>query len=359
VSAPVVLHLNNETELTRRSRFTGAFRRLQAEGHLSHVPAAPRAELLRGGHRAAVESLEATVVESRPDVVFVQSPHGFPFSDGEVARLLRLAGSPPVVYQEGDAWGGNKRLPASSRSWLRAADAVFSVAGGAQLAMLRRIAGKPVRYVPHTLPLDCFPEQDQPAPPGDAAVFDVVTIGNCVVRARILPRLPGAGERVRVVRGLGRLGCRLGVFGSGWHGPHARGPVPFERQIAVLHSARMSVGWDHYGRYPGYFSDRLPISGAAGRVHVGQGRPGMEWLPGPQDGLHLMRTPRDAVDRVGDLLREEQHELDSAAERLRRWVRSRLTDLHSVQFMLGAFVPLPSPPTDPWQRIAAQEEHRG
>lgn len=91
------------------------------------------------------------------------------------------------MYQEGDAWGGNKRLPASSRSWLRAADAVFSVAGGAQLAMLRRIAGKPVRYVPHTLPLDCFPEQDRPAPAGDAAVFDVVTIGNSVVRARILP----------------------------------------------------------------------------------------------------------------------------------------------------------------------------
>lgn len=359
MSAPVVLHLNNELELTRRSRFTGAFRRLQAEGHLGHVPAAPRAALLGGGRRAALDSLEKAVLDSRPDIVFVQSPHGFPFSYEEIARLLRLAGSPLVVYQEGDAWGGNKRLPESSRSWLRVADAVFSVAGGAQLAMLQRIARKPVRYVPHTLPLDCFPEQDRPAPPGDAAVFDVVTIGNSVVRARVLPRLPGAGERARVVRGLGRLGCRLGVFGSGWHGPHARGPLPFERQIAVLRSARMSVGWDHYGRYPGYFSDRLPISGAAGRVHVSQRRPGMEWLPGPQDGLHLMPTPRDVVDRVAELLHEEQHELDSAGERLRRWVRSRLTDLHSVQFMLGGFLPLPSPPADPWQRIAAGEGERG
>ncbi|MEU4133869.1 hypothetical protein [Streptomyces wuyuanensis] len=356
MSAPVVLHLNNEGKLTPRSRFTGAFRRLQAGGFLVHVPKAPRAELIRGGRHAALAALEDGILQYRPDVIFVQSPHGFPFSYEDVTRLLRLAGSPLVVYQEGDAWGRNKRLPLSSRSWLRVADAVFSVAGGAQLAMLRSIARKQVRYVPHTLPLDCFPEQDCSAPPGERAAFDVVTIGNSVVRARIVPRLPGAGDRARVVRGLGRLDCRFGAFGLGWHGPYARGPVPFERQIAVLHSARMSVGWDHYGKYPGYFSDRLPICGAAGRVHVGQYRPGMGWLPGAPDGLHLVRTPRDVVERVKTLLHSEQRELDSAGERLRRWMRSRLTDLQSVQFMLGQFMPLPTPPADPWQQIAAWEE---
>ncbi|WP_158690691.1 glycosyltransferase [Streptomyces sp. 142MFCol3.1] len=355
MSAPVVLHLNNENALTPRSRFTGAFRRLQADGHLHHVPTAPRA-LLHNGPRAALAALREVVLDARPDVVFVQSPHGFPFTEQDVAQLLRSAGSPTVVYQEGDAWGGNKQLPASSRAWLRAADAVFSVAAGAQLAMLANIAGRPVRYVPHTLPLDCFPEQDCPAPPGEGAVFDVVTIGNSVMRARLLPRLPGARERAQVVRGLGQLDCRLGVFGAGWHGPHARGPLPFERQIAVLRCARMSAGWDHYGRYPGYFSDRLPISGAAGRVHVGQARPGLEWLPGTADGLHLVSAPRDVAQRVRELLATEQAVLDAAGERLRRWVRARLTDLQSLQFMLGEFLALPAPPADPWKQIAAWRE---
>ncbi|MFD7443122.1 hypothetical protein [Streptomyces sp. NPDC059909] len=315
--------------------------------------------MARGGREAALATLERTVVESRPDVVFVQSPHGFPFSYEDVVRVLRTAGSPVVVYQEGDAWGGNKRLPPSSHSWLRAADVVFSVAGGAQLIMLQAIARVPVRYVPHTLPLDCFPEQDRPAPPGDHAAFDVVTIGNSVTRARVVPRLPGAWERVRVVRGLRRLGCRFGVFGAGWHGPHALGPIPFEQQIAVLHTARISVGWDHYGHYPGYFSDRLPICGAAGRVHVGQARPGMGWLPGPRDGLHLVRTPREVKVRVRELLAQEQRELDLSGERLRRWVGARLTDLQSLQFMLGDFLPLPPPPSDPWQRISAWEDCAG
>lgn len=351
MSPPTVLYLNNEPALTSRSRFTGAFRRLEADGHLVYVPAAPRADAARGGLGAAFAALASTVRETPPDVVFVHSPHGFPFAEEDVVRLLRLAGSPLVVYQEGDAWGGNKRLPPSSRSWLRAADAVFSVAGGAQLAMLRGIARARVRYGPNTLPLDCFPEQDHRAPSGDGAAFDVVTIGNSLVRARVVPRLPGAWDRVRVVRGLRRLNCRFGVFGAGWHGSHARGPVPFERQLAVLRGARISVGWDHYPQYPGYFSDRLPICGAAGRVYVGHG-PGVDWLPGPEDGLHLVRTPREAVARVRELLAEDQQLLDLAGERLRRWVGERLTDLQSLQFMLGSFLPLQRPPDDPWQQIA-------
>ncbi|MFD1660315.1 hypothetical protein ACFSL4_19430 [Streptomyces caeni] len=355
MSPPVVLHLSNEPKLTPCSGFVGAFRRLQADGRLRHTATAPRADMARGGREAVFTAVKRAIADAVPDVVLVQCPQGYPFGHDDVDRLLRLLGGPRVVCWEGDAWGGNKRLPQSTLAWLHRADAVFTVAGGAQLTMLRAAARGTVHYVPNTFPLDLFPEQDRPAPPGDGAHFDVVTIGNNMVRAGLVQRVPGAWDRTRLVRGLRRLGCRLGVFGAGWRGPHACGPLPFKDQLAVVQDARLSVGWNHYGHYPGSFSNRLPICAAAGRVHVGQGGSGREWLPGPQDGLHLVLTPAEAVARVRDLLTVKQEELDQAGQRLRHWIHTRLTDVQSLQFMLGGFAPMPRPPDDPWLKIAAWE----
>ncbi|MFD0527463.1 hypothetical protein ACFQ1I_09820 [Kitasatospora arboriphila] len=142
------------------------------------------------------------------------------------------------------------------------------------------------------------------------------------------------------------------MYGRGWRGHGARGLLPFAEQVPALQRSRISAGTSHYPDYPGNFSDRLPISLYAGRVHVTCRIPGAEWLPGPEAGLFLADTPRGAARLVRELLREDPAALHEAGLRGHRWVVERLTDEHALRHMLGHHIPLPPPPADPWQAVA-------
>ncbi|MDT9691289.1 glycosyltransferase [Streptomyces sp. P9(2023)] len=349
MTPPLVLQIANERALEPGSRFVRAFGRLASEGLLRHTVVSPLT-LLAGGRETALDQLHTEVRGLRPAAVLVQSPGAFPWTDGDVRALLGLLGDPPVVFWEGDAWGGRKQLTPGSVAWLGAAARVHSVALGPQAALLRRHSRAPVRYVPHVLPLSF---DDTPVPPLDQASDDVVAVGNCYVRFGCWGGLEGSLDRVRMVRGLRRLpGCRFAVYGSRWRGRGARGPAPFPRQVEVLRQGRITAGWDHFTGYPGYFSDRLPIALSAGRPHVTSRQPGLEWLPGPETGLHLAGTPAEAVSLVRRLLAVDDDELHAAGLRGHAWVRERLTDREALLHMLGGLVTLPLPPADPWQAFA-------
>ncbi|MBO0511747.1 glycosyltransferase family protein, partial [Streptomyces beijiangensis] len=313
-----------------------AFAALAAEGHLTHTVISPRAD----GLARAV----ATAGEAAPRLVFVQTPGSFPWREGQVRDLLRLLGSPPVVFWEGDAWGGSKQLPPAARAWLRHADAVFSVAVGEQKALLGALAPGRIDYVPNVLPL---PSAEPPAdtPPSD----DIAFIGNRYLRFGLLERVVGNRDRARLVHGLQRLpGTRTRVYGRGWRGPGARGPVPFAEQVPVLRRARVTAGWDHYNHHHGYYSDRLPIALSTGRNHINSRQPGLDWLPGPDHGLHLADTPEAAVELARCLLRADPQALAAAGARGSAWVRERLTEREALLHMLSRHLPLPAPPDDPW-----------
>jgi hypothetical protein len=348
-----VLHVSNQAACGPNTEFTRAFARLAAEGLLVHVPVAAQALLRDADRDTALRRLRRTARDIAPDLVFVQSPHAFPWTAEAVGALLSHIGSPPVVYWEGDAWGGRKQLGRSSAAWLSHADHVFSVAVGEQAALLGRYARTAVRYVPHVLPSHLIDADGESVPELGQATQDVAHIGSCYVRLGILERVDGARERLRLTRRLCALpNCRVALYGHGWRGPAARGPVAYHRQPAALRDARISVGWDHYRRYPGYFSDRLPISMYAGRVHVSSRPPGVGWLPGRDSGLHLVDSPAEAVDRVRELLLGDPEELHAAGLRAHRWTRDRLTDLHALQYMLGGELVLPAPPKDPWLAVS-------
>lgn len=354
MTAPVVLHISNEPALGPSAGFSSAFARLEDAGLLAHVAVAPLALLQDGSVEQALSTLRQIARDTPPDLVFVQSPHAFPWTAENVPALLSGLGSPTVVYWEGDAWGGRKPLSAGSAAWLAHADTVFSVGLGEQAALLDRHARTPVRYVPNVLPGQLLDTEEDPVPGIGRTAFDVAQIGNCYMRFGVLELVDGARERARLVRGLRSLpGCRVALYGSGWRGRAAQGPIPFGRQLAALRDARVTVGWNHYQRYRGVFSNRLPICMYAGRVHVSSRPPGVDWLPGPESGLHLVDSPAQAVDRVRELVHADPGELHAAGLRARRWCRDRLTDFHALLYMLGGELALPAPPEDPWSSVAA------
>ncbi|MFC9247428.1 hypothetical protein ACFT7S_26530 [Streptomyces sp. NPDC057136] len=338
-AAPLVLHISNEpAPFGPHTGFARGFAGLVEEGLLRYVCVVP----------AAGDELPAL----RPELVFVQSPQSYPWTKRQVREWLRTAGDPPVSVWDGDAWGGpTKPLRERNLVWMRCAQEVFSVAVGKQAVMLRRACGRPVRYVPNVAPLHLL-GPDAECGPGPAR-GGVTMVGKRLTYFGV-ELIPDDRERALLVKELHKVpGSRLSVYGKGWRGPYARGPVPFAEQMAVMRRALITAGWNRYRGYTGYFSDRLPIAMCAGRVHVTSRQPALEWLPGPDRGLHLMGTPRAAAERVRELLRRDPAELLAQGRRMSEWARARLTERQALLHMLSPYIPLPAPPTDPWAGLAA------
>ncbi|MFG2332759.1 hypothetical protein ACGFMM_24445 [Streptomyces sp. NPDC048604] len=340
---PLVLHVSNELPpVSPDYGFLRAFRELSAEGVLRHVWFAPA---------AAPGRIAEVAAGVRPDLVFVQSPQPHRWTRRAVGALLRRLGSPPVVVWEGDAWGGRKRLRTRNLAWLRHAETVYTVAAGPQAELLHRASRRPVRYVPHVAPL-CFAgsADEGPAPRGVAMLGSLLTFCGVELIADDGERALLARELVR--RRVGGPEGEFSVYGRGWRGPHARGAVPYDDQVVVMRRALVTVGWDRFRRYPGYFSDRLPIALCAARVHVTSRQPDLDWLPGAESGLHLADTPREAADRVRDLLRADPGRLLADGARGHAWARAHLTELHALRYMLSAHLPVSAPRSGPWPAIA-------
>ncbi|MFD1658044.1 hypothetical protein ACFSL4_07360 [Streptomyces caeni] len=336
---PLVLQINNEPRpFGPHTGFARAFTELADAGLVRYMCVVPGA-----GDRLPV---------SRPDLVFVQSPQPCRWTQRQVRRWLRVVGDPPVVVWEGDAWGGlTKPLRERNLAWMRCAEVVFTVAAGRQATMLRRACRRPVRYVPNVVPLPLLSDSPDSEPPADG----VAVIGRRRTYLGI-ELLPDDRERTELVEELRRIpAVRLAVYGKGWRGSFARGPVPFDEQLTAMKRSLITVGWNRYRHLTGCFSNRLPIAMCAGRVHVTSRQPGLTWLPGPDLGLHLMDTPRDAAGRIRDLLDSDPADLLAQARQMTRWTRARLTDTEALQYMLAKHLPLPAPPADPWAHFAAMD----
>ncbi|NGO76234.1 glycosyltransferase family 1 protein [Streptomyces sp. YC504] len=338
---PLVLQLSNDVrDDGPDNRFVRAFAELAAEGLLRHRYLAPAV--------TPVDLRELAEAEP-PALVLVQSPQSRAWTERQIDELLGALGGPPVLAWEGDAWGGPLKRPRQSNlRWLRRSSAIHSVAVGAQADLLHCATGVPVHYVPHAAPLRFCADGEDPGPLTSRVAF----LGT---RRTFLgvELLPDDGERLALVRLLARTeGCDLAVYGRGWgRKPYAYGGVPFLGQLGVMRQASVTAGWDRYRRHTGYASDRLAISLCAGRVHVTSRQPGLDWLPGPEDGLHLADTPEEAADTVRQLLAQEPEELLARGARGRAWVREHLTETHVLRHILSPHLGLAAPPA-PWVRTA-------
>ncbi|SDK51186.1 glycosyltransferase [Streptomyces indicus] len=330
---PLVLQLSNEArDHGPDNRFVPAFAELAAEGLLRHRYLAPA---------VTPPDLRALAREEPPALLMVQSPQARTWSERQVRELLGALGGPPVLVWEGDAWGGPLKQPRRSNlAWMRRATVVSSVAAGEQQAMLRRAAGVPVHYSPHAAALRFHADEDDPGPVSSQVTFLGTRRTFCGVEL-----LPDDRERLDLVRRLARMdGCDLAVYGRSWSGSYARGPVPFHEQLAVMRRGLLTAGWDRYRSHTGYASDRLAIALCAGRVHVTSRQPGLEWLPGPEEGLYLADTPREAAELVRELLREDPAELLARGARGRAWVRAHLTETHVLRHLLAPHLGFTAPP---------------
>jgi len=277
----------------------------------------------KGAHGALQELLEL-VVAFEPDVLFWQHVGGFPVDASYLAELRRRAPSMLLAYHEGDAIGRwRKRPPPETRALIAAADLVFAVGLGRQADVMHGYGAREVLHLPHSYDMRFGTDWT----PTRTREFDAVMIAN-LWRGRLPGTyLPGGRKRLALGRRLSvRLGPRFGIFGRGWDRPvNVQAPVPFADQERTLRRAWISVNWEHFDDYAFYFSDRMPITLAAGIPHVAGYVPGYEHIFKGCPGLYFGTTVGDVADCAEWLLSQPRDRLIGEGQEARVWVARHLS----------------------------------
>lgn len=352
--------ITNEPTIGDEPGFRDALEKLTARHEIDAWAALEPRAWLRAGlswPECVTRTVQSTHTFS-PDILIILSPGTCPWQGAEVTTVLGAAGGDvSLLYWEGDPWGGRKRVNDSMDNWAARADILFTVAGGKQA---RRLADGGARDVRLVLQTYCHVQYAEALVWSDSRTdlidrpVDVISICNSAVRWPLVPAgVPGARQRRRLVKSLqGERRIRFGVYGRGWSGATALGPIAYGNQVKAMRQSLITVNWDHFPSLPGYNSDRLPISLLAGRVHVSTRHPQTPWLPGIESGLVLAKSPHAARSAVVELARRSPEELLELGQRAHQWVLGRLSDVESMRFMLAsATTTVLPPPSDPWSEL--------
>jgi hypothetical protein len=216
---------------------------------------------------------------------------------------LRASAEFDFIYHEADPY---KRplhpLPRSAAAASAASDVAFTVGSGSFAANIRRAGASDVRWEPSPFDPERFTKIYSSLP--SERPYDVVVVAN-----RNRPRLrglPNWRDRIAFIQYLqDRFRGRIAIFGNGWDGPGAMGPVSFSLQDQAIQSGWVSANWDHFANEPNYFSNRLPISLAAGSIHATTWHPGYDELF-PRNTAQFLLKERthaalaDAIERTLD-----------------------------------------------------------
>lgn len=304
-----------------------AFAAMLADGTIAALDIySQRVERARHATAAQFEDAARQAIAAfAPDVLFVQHLAGTDVSEDFWKRLRRERPQVTLVYHEGDAYDQViKRFDQPIRSVLRHADLVLGCGLGTLSAHLTRYTKNPVGYLPH-----CFVQSRFATIQPDIAAkkYDIVMIGNSgrLNKLKFL-HVPGGRRRAQLATTLSRIyGPRFALFGAGWaHLAAARGSLPFFQQEEALQSGRITANWDHFDKIAYYYSDRLPISLAAGVPHVTSWHAGYDHLFAGCPGLYACKTVPEAVETCRWLLSRPDEDLLAEGLAAREWACDRM-----------------------------------
>lgn len=269
-------------------------------------------------------ALEATL-SFQPDIIFVQHLYGTDLRSSFWIKMRSCLPKMTLVYHEGDPFDrAVKRVDRATIGALQQAHLIFTCGLGSLANIARHYGNAPVRHMPHCFDAERFGVKD---PSAALKSHDLLMIGNKGTRRRLkFSYLPGGRRRAELATRLsGEFGLRFALYGNGWsHLSSALGRLPFDRQEEAIQSARVSVNWDHFDTISHYFSDRLPISLAAGVPHVTTYHCGFDDLFGTCPGLYTCRSVEEAVDTCRWLLSRPDEELLSEGLAARHWAYAHL-----------------------------------
>lgn len=256
----------------------------------------------------------------RPDILFVQHVIGTDLSEKFWQQLRRDHPAITVAYHEGDPFDRRvKRIDETTILALNYADIVLACGLGSLAEIIAEHSSCRIGYLPHCFVKSRFAQHD---PAIARKKHDIVMIANRGIRRRLkFLYVPGGRRRAAFASGLSdRFGTRFGLYGAGWsHLTAARGSLPFFQQEEAIQSGRISANWDHFDTIDYYYSDRLPISLAAGVPHVTTHHGGYDHVFADCPGLYSCRSVGEAIETCRWLLSRSDDDLLAEGLAAKAW----------------------------------------
>lgn len=323
--------------------YENACQRLQDDGLLSACRILPYYKLAEeSGWDGAWQQTIRLARDMDADAVFLQHFHGpIPDPTATLSALRRLPSRPVIAVSSGDPFGRLlDRPPRSFRVAAAMADATFLTETGGLARDLARLGAR-VALMPNGY---CQARFEQPATPDPAGPeFDVAFVGNLHRVHNPTRRMFWSARRRRqqVAALQRRYGPRFAVFGSGWEGwASARGPIPYDQQVAICRRARVVVGPWPNGGMDYYMSDRSVTSIRSGTPFVDAYVPRVDRIF--EDGRHwfLFREPRGMLAHCDRLLEWSDDERRAFGSRAAAEIGARHSQYHRMRAMVGTLADL-------------------
>ncbi|MCC9136741.1 glycosyltransferase [Pontibacter silvestris] len=262
-----------------------------------------------GSYETVRNKLLQEAKKFKPNVILWQHITSFDAPAEFLRELKNIESKPVLAYHEGDPYGRYfKRMSPQLKVILREADIVFMIGLGTFAELAREAGAKKVFYAPHMF--DSV-RSGKPWTPTTEREHDIVMIANAG-KTRIPGRyFPGGRNRMKLAKKLTqRFGRRFALYGKGWDKlESSRGLLPFDKQEETIQSAWLTINWDHFDKVPYYFSNRLPISLAAGVPHITSYHAGYEHMFDSCKGLYAVKTVDEAVETAQFLLSQPKSRL--------------------------------------------------
>jgi hypothetical protein len=289
-------------------------------------------ELLANGNSQS-EVFNTIVEESKefePHFILWSHTANLKTSLSDLARIKKILPRTIMGYWDGDIYQTPyKKLPKNVIHLSQVCDVVFCQGFGAMTKKLKTKGCNNIHFVPASTSAHRFKASDD----SRNIEYDVVMIGNKIIRKNPLLTMPGTRLRIKLVKRFYKeFGERFAVYGQGWKGPFAKGVLPFSDQATAYQKARLVLGNNNlHAQY--YFSNRLPIA-------LSSGVPVLYNLEHDVDSIFPNNTPiwftdpTDAIAKAKMMLSKSQSERDELGKNGRKWVLDNMTTTAIFLYMI-------------------------
>lgn len=246
----------------------------------------------------------------QPDCILWRHTVDLKVDENLIRTLRNLDSHPSIGYLDGDIYKKSfYPLPKPVIKLCSLSDVCFWVGYSEEMMrILKKHGTKDIRYVPSSTDDDRFSSVRQKEP-----IYDVVMVGNLLKYRNPFNPFPGTKFRKNLAKLFyEKLGNKFAIYGNGWKGPFAKGPVIFEKQNEVYHSSRIVLGVNNW-RADYYFSNRLPITLSSGALIVHNYEKGYDEIFKKSGYNYFYNTVEEAWKIAENLLQRPQEDLDLEA----------------------------------------------
>lgn len=337
-----LLFLSAEREPGVPSGYEYAFAQMVRDQDLSGLHVLPHYQLTASlGWRGYWDRVYREALEFQPDLIFVQSLFAKEAFRPEMLQRLRDLPNRPFLFSHTvDVF--NKHL---FHPWMmtpvvkcyldssKCCDANFVCGMGWFAHGLHRKGVPRVYFLPAASCQVRFPAG--PPPVGANPEFSLVLIANRMQFRNPLNRFQDYPARDRLVRVLARrYGKKFAVFGNGWRGPSAQGPVPFDQQHNAYRRGRIAIGHAAWLDIDYYCSNRSFIAIASGVPYLERYVPKLERVFGDRKDCFFYHSPMDAIRICDQLLTLDPEELMGIGRTAAENVYAAHTQRHRMRFLI-------------------------